>query len=352
MDRNQYEPMPDHYGTGREPYRKKPIFSLTVLLFALLIGANLVSLAFLMGYNAGKNRAGSAQTPTPEAVNRNTDSTAPAAPSPADLAAGLQESLATVRADGRDYVGIVLSENGYLLTTAPKERLELVSLGAERYDEIQIQGTAPELGLAVIKIDARGLNPVSMGLCAIADNSEEQLIRLPAPLSGGAAQWLNPMKQIRRELNGVGRSVLEGSYAADDLLLNAQGQLVGLCVTTAEGVVALPMEELLNLAVELMVFGSLDNSLAVGAELTLLDEAQSLYWDLPGNLMVGRIAEGSIAQAVGLREGDVLLQISGEKIASPADLWNAIAACKDSGIITLTVYRSNEELELQLDLRK
>lgn len=349
MDRNEYEPRPDHYGTGREPYRKKPIFSLTVLLFALLIGANLTSFAFLMGYNVGKNQVES--THSPDTAGRATESTAPAAPSPADLAAELQKSLATVRIDGKDYVGIVLSENGYLLTTAPKAQPERVTLGAAHYDEIQIQGTAPELGLAVIKIDAQGLTPVSMGLCAIVDNSEEQLIRLPSPLSGGAAQWLSRMKQTQRELNGVRRSVLEGSYAADDLLLNAQGQLVGLCVTTAEGVVALPMEELLNLAVELMVFGHLDNSLAVGAELTLLDEAQSLYWNLPGNLMVGRIAEGSIAQAVGLREGDVLLQISGEEISGPADLWNAIAACKDSGIITLTVYRSNEELQLQLDLR-
>lgn len=343
----RYEPMPDHYGTGRQPYRKKPLIPLTLLLLALLVGTNLISVAFLMGYNVGKK-----QTETASAPSSATEES-PATPDPALLASGLRESLAEVWVGDSRYVGIVLSSDGHILTTAGPELPERVTVNGKSYREIRPEGAAPRLGLAVIKIDARDLQPVSMGLCGIPDSSEEQLLRYGDPLSaeGGAVQWLSRVHLVERNVEGRQRKVLEGDYAPGDLLLNSQGQLVALCVSTEEGILALPVEELLNLTVELMAFGTLGSPLATGVELSLLEEAQCLYWDLPGNLMISRIPQDSFAYEAGLREGDVLLRIDGMEIGSPAELWGAIAACKDKAVVSVTIYRDSSELELLLRLK-
>lgn len=345
----RYEPMPDHYGTGRQPYRKKPLIPLTLLLLALLVGTNLISVAFLMGYNVGKKQTETASAPS----SATEESPVQATPDPALLASGLRESLAEVWVGDSSYVGIVLSSDGHILTTAGPELPERVTVNGKSYTEIRPEGAAPRLGLAVIKIDTQGLQPVSMGLCGIPDSSEEQLLRYGDPLSaeGGAVQWLSRVHLVERNLEGRQHKVLEGDYAPGDLLLNSQGQLVALCVSTEEGILALPVEELLNLTAELMAFGTLGSPLATGVELSLLEEAQRLYWDLPGNLMFSHIPQDSFAYEAGLREGDVLLRIDGMEIGSPAELWGAIAACKDKAVVSVTIYRDSSELELLLRLK-
>ena len=343
MDRNQYEPLPDHYGTGREPYRKKPLVSLSLLLFALLIGANLVSFAFLMGYNVGKQKGDTA------ASSRQPENLSPQ-PSLSDLPLQLRESLAEVQTRSGSHTGIVLSRSGYILTTAEYEELESVKIGDRSYEEAQLKGSAPELGLTVIRVEAEALKPMSLGLCGVVSATEELLIRYGQPLfSGSSPEWIQPAAQTRRFLAGGSRSVLEGSYTTGDLLLNDRGELIALCVSTAEGVVALPMEELLNLILELVAFGSLDSPDSPGLEVSLLDEAQSLYWDLPGKLMISRIEYDSPALDAGLREGDLLLQIAGVEIHSPADLWEALDACRSQSPITIRIYRDSQELELTLE---
>lgn len=344
----RYEPMPDHYGTGREPYRKKSFFTVTLLLLALLVGANIVSAAFLMGYRVGKQQS--------ESVTPSVAASAPTAahrkPLADNLADRLQPSLARIQTESGSYMGILLSSDGYLLAAVPgADRLLQVSIDGKTYTDIRAEAAAPELGLRVIQIDAQGLQPVAIGLYGVLSAPEVELVRYFQPLEGrDSLEWGIHTTQTERLVAGIQCRVLEGSYEAGDLLLNDLGQLIALCVPTEDGVLALPAEELINLSLELMAFGCLHSPLSPGLEISLLDEAQSLYWDLPGNVMIRRIREGSSAQAAGLREGDVLLEIAGIRIENPTDLWSAISACKELRSITLKVYRGSEELELALTL--
>lgn len=345
MDRDPWEQRPDHYGTGREPRKKNSLGSLTLLLLVLLVGANVVSLAFLMGYNAGQQKA---EATTPTATSR--QELTPAA-DPATLSEGLRQGLAEVWAGRERHLGLILSSRGYILTTAPPEQLSRVQVDGEDYARIRVLGVARELGLTLLKISGSDLQPLEMSLSALPESGSETLLHYIAPLSPGAkTEQFSGSFPARRSVGSLLLRVGNGSLAHGDLLLDEEGRLLALCLSVEEEVLALPVEELINLSVELAVFGSVGSPLAAGMEISLLDEVQRLYWDLPGNLMLSSIREDSPAYRAGFREGDVILEIGGVTVGGPQDLWEAVEVCKESSTVTVKVYRDSSELELQLQL--
>lgn len=345
MDREPWEQRPDHYGTGREPRKKQSLASLTLLLLVLLVGANVVSLAFLMGYNAGQQRA---EATTPTATSRQ-DPTPVA--DPATQPEGLRQGLAEVWAGQERHLGLILSSQGHILTTAPREQLSRVQVDGGDYTRIRVLGAVPELGLTLLKISGCDLQPIPLSLSALPESGGETLLRCSEPLSPNAGtEPFDGSFPTRRSVGGSLLRVPEGGLSHGDLLLDGEGQLLALCLSVEDEVLALPVEELINLSVELAVFGSADSPLAAGLEISLLDEVQSLYWDLPGNLMLSNIREGSPAYGAGFREGDVILEIGGVAINEPQDLWDAVEICKEQSSVTVKVYRDSSELELQLQL--
>lgn len=349
MDREKrtYEPMPDHYGTGRQPFQKKSLLSVTLLLFALLIGTNLVTLAFMMGYSVGKSRQDTqnAAVPTQLSLPEQT-------PERKEIAAQLQDSLAEVVTPSGNQTGVVLSADGYIMTTAADGETLCVRIGGTEYTQVHTEGTDPDSGLTVLKIDANGLQPISIGFSGVLTAQEEGMLRFGSPLSRqGVLEREESSSQTEVPIGGESRRVLLGTYEKGDLLLNDEGQLTAFCVEVSRGVVALPMEEAINLAGELIAFGTLNSPHSPGIEIAQLDEAQSFYWDLPGSIMISRIRDGGSAQEAGLQEGDVLLKIGSTEITDPGDFWQAITACQGSKTVTVTVYRGSEELELQLNIQ-
>lgn len=349
MDKRTREPeaMPDHYGTGRQLYRKRSLLSLTLLLLLLLVGTNLLTAAFLMGYRIGKTRQEPSRSPGEVTAQ-------PSLELPKDgFLMPLRDCLAEIITSRGSQTGIVLSTSGYILTTAFEGSPLEIRVGEETYTQVTRRGFSPECGLAVLHISAENLRAIPIGFAGVLTAAEEGLIHIRQPLSSQPLMTRAEVaEQTELPLGGAERRMLLGDYEEGDLLLNDQGQLTAFCVETAEGVLALPMEEVINLVGELIAFGMLDAPGSPGIEIAQLDEAQSFYWDLPGNIMVSRIKEGSIAQQVGLLEGDILLTIGGREIGDPAAFWQSIAACATGGPVTVTVYRGAEELEFLLHTDK
>lgn len=69
---------------------------------------------------------------------------------------------------------------------------------------------------------------------------------------------------------------------------------------------------------------------------------------VPGGVLVGRVRPASVADAAGLRVGDVLTRVGGGPIADAAALTAALAADRE---LTLTVLRDGQELTLRARMR-
>jgi PAS domain S-box-containing protein len=74
-----------------------------------------------------------------------------------------------------------------------------------------------------------------------------------------------------------------------------------------------------------------------------------VFWHLEGNQVVARmVAEGSAAERASLRVGDVLLDIDGRPVDTPADVQTALHASRRGDSLTYTVLRLQTQAMLRL----
>jgi len=74
------------------------------------------------------------------------------------------------------------------------------------------------------------------------------------------------------------------------------------------------------------------------------------HGEIEQGLIIWRVSEDSPASAAGLKGGDVVTAIDGEPLASPQALTEAIAEREPGDEITLTVFRGQEESEIEITL--
>jgi S1-C subfamily serine protease len=74
------------------------------------------------------------------------------------------------------------------------------------------------------------------------------------------------------------------------------------------------------------------------------------HGEIEQGLIIWRVSEDSPASAADLKDGDVITAIDGEPVASPQALTEAIAEREVGDEITLTVFRDQEESEIEITL--
>jgi S1-C subfamily serine protease len=74
------------------------------------------------------------------------------------------------------------------------------------------------------------------------------------------------------------------------------------------------------------------------------------HGEIEQGLIIWRVAEDSPASVAGLKGGEVITAIDGEPLASPQALTEAIAERQPGDEITLTVFRGQEESEIEITL--
>lgn len=85
-----------------------------------------------------------------------------------------------------------------------------------------------------------------------------------------------------------------------------------------------------------------------GMTICELDDTQQRYWALPNGVIVGQVdADGTAAHA-GILPGDVIVRIGGKTPDSAEDCRSLLDAGKDGGQIRIELYRSGEEIEVEL----
>ena len=68
-----------------------------------------------------------------------------------------------------------------------------------------------------------------------------------------------------------------------------------------------------------------------------------------GALIAG-VLKGGPADVGGIRPGDILLAVNGDKVSDSASLLNLIAALKPGDVTRLTVTRKQQSLELKIQV--
>ncbi len=79
-----------------------------------------------------------------------------------------------------------------------------------------------------------------------------------------------------------------------------------------------------------------------------LDEVQQRYWDLPNGVIVGQVEANSAAANAGILPGDVIIRVGDAAPDSAKNCCALLTSCSAGGQVQVEIYRSGEEIEVEL----
>ncbi len=140
-------------------------------------------------------------------------------------------------------------------------------------------------------------------------------------------------------------------------LINMGGEVVGINTAIArasEGInFAIPIDSVKKILPQLIHEGKVTRAwIGVGIQ-DLTPSLATKFGVQPGTgVLISQVYEGSPAEKAGLKQGDIVLKIDGEKVSNMDELQQAIMY-KDAGqAITITLLRDGQEMTLEATLAK
>jgi len=302
------------------------------------------------------------------------------------VAAKALPSVVTIEVSGSSAAGsgsgVIYSDNGYIITNSHVATLAgadtkptiRVTLSDGRLFPATIVGTDPILDVAVIKIKANDLIPVTFGDAeSITVGSE--VIAIGAPLglqntvTDGVVSALNRSITISNKGNGFNFDLPGNSQSAltQDLslpviqtdasinpgnsggaLLNTQGELVGINVAIASsgsssgsiGVgFALPATLVKRVVTDLIENGSAQHG-RIGAMVSAVGTANGVI-----GAIIRDVDPGSPAEKAGMAKGDVVTMFNGVPIRDEIDITAQVRSLRPGDVATFTYVRRGVSFE-------
>ncbi len=272
--------------------------------------------------------------------------------------------------------GVVLSEDGYIITNAHviegTHRAVITLWNDEEYPALLV-GTDNRSDIAVLKIEASGLVPaefcdaetlaVGDGAVAIGNPLGSQF---RSTMTNGIISGIDRGVQY----NGTTLTLLQTSAPLNEgnsggPLFNMYGQVIGITNmkmsnsysggVTIEGVgFAIPSKTVKAMADSILAEGEVIGRPALGVLIGPIPDSAKSQYSLPGGLYVSDVYEGSDCKEKGLQKGDIVLAVNGQEVSEVAQLSAILADAKVGDVFTLTVWRpsgSGEETTFDLDVR-
>jgi Do/DeqQ family serine protease len=256
--------------------------------------------------------------------------------------------------------GVLTTADGYILTNnhvidgADQVRVELAD---KRTFDAKVVGADPASDLAVLKIDGSGLPTVAIG-----DSNHvrvgDVVLAIGNPLGVGQTVTMGIISAKGRA-TGVGDGSYEDFLQTDapinqgnsgGALVNANGELVGInsqILTPTGGNIGLGFAIPSNMAREVMGQLKADGrvqrgKLGVSVQSVTSDLAASLKLANTSGALVSGVEPGGAASRAGIKQGDVITAINGEKLSDSNALRNRIAGTKPGSTVDLEVVRNGK----------
>lgn len=268
--------------------------------------------------------------------------------------------------------GIIMSSDGYVITNhhVITGALVISVLTNDNQEfEAALVGSDEMSDLAVLKIDARGLQAAEFGdssklrvgdsVVAIGDPLG---VQLRGTMTNGIISAINRDLTVGdRTMTLIQTNAALNNGNSGGPLINCYGQVIGIntvkmssyysASATVEGLgFAIPISVAKPIIDELIENGYVAGRPAIGISGDSLPSYYRTYYRLPDGVYVTSVNEGSDAKAKGIREGDIVMAINGEKICSIDELNTVKNQYAAGDEVTLTIYRSGTYYEVTVTL--
>ena len=263
--------------------------------------------------------------------------------------------------------GVIITSDGYILTnnhvveSAAENGISVELNDGRRFDG-KLVGRDPLTDLAVVRIDAKDL-PAA----AFANSDDAQVGQIvmavgnPLGLNSTVTQGIisalgRGQLNLNRDAQGYGVEDFIQTDAAINPgnsgggLFNLQGALVGInsAIATRTGYYqgygfAIPVNLARAVAQDLIDDGNVNRGY-IGVRIANVDQklARGLGLERPEGVLVQEVMPGSAAEQGGLRQGDVIIEVDGQKVNTSNHLQSVVARKRSGDAVQLQVFRDGK----------
>ncbi len=266
--------------------------------------------------------------------------------------------------------GVVVDKEGIILTTAlvtpHEEEIHVITSEGKRI-EAEFLGMDPVTYLALIKVEEKGLRPIQKGTIkdlapgiwiGVISISPENTPAVTQGIVSSIAEeklrlnvWVTPGSSGSPVVDKEGRMVglLRGIYSEEKPVvfefrekeLVGSGYVVSRAEAPSSGMaLAIPTPILNEICDEIREKGKVERGW-LGVNITENEE---------GNVEIVQVEKDSPAEIAKLKEGDVILEIEGEKLTDSKMLVDEIRKRKPGDSITLKIQREGKEQKVKVKL--
>lgn len=251
--------------------------------------------------------------------------------------------------------GIIATSDGYIITNAHvvegASSLKVILSDGTSY-EAQLVGSDSITDLAVIKIDATGLQAAEFGSSGDLEVGDSVMaignpggLELSSSVTQGIVSALN--RQITNSETGYTMDCIQTDTAINPgnsggALVNMYGQVVGINSSkiVAEGFeglgFAIPIDDAQSVISNLKEYGYVKDRAVLGITGQYLDSMSARFYGLTSGMYVASISNESVSNA-GITQGCIITKIDDTDVTSSNTITSYVSKKKPGDKVTLTV---------------
>jgi serine protease Do len=272
--------------------------------------------------------------------------------------------------------GVIIADDGYIVTNNHvidgADKI-VVNLNDGRQFDANVVGRDPSTDLALLKIDATGLDPLRFG------NSDELRVgewvlaignpmNLTSTVTAGIVSakarslkllQYDPSRDIFPIESFIQTDAAVNPGNSGGALVNTSGELVGIntAIASATGSFsgysfAIPANLVKKVAYDLLEFGTVQRAY-IGVSIRDIDQAlaKEMKLDRTRGVYVSGLTDGGAAEGAGMKPGDVIVKVGNVEVNNVPQLQEQVSTFRPGDKVAVTVVRGGKENVLDMTLR-
>ena len=266
--------------------------------------------------------------------------------------------------------GFIVSENGYVVTNAHVvDGATSIKVTTHAGDELtaKLVGSDTTNDVAVLKVEAEGLPAVVLGSSSDLIVGD-QVVAIGNPLGdltstmtvGYVSAKDRDVTTDGTTINMIQTDAAINSGNSGGPLFNMKGEVVGITTakysgSSASGATiesigfAIPIDDVSGMVQDLMDYGYVTGAY-LGVMVTNMPEDLAKYYKMPMGARVEEVTPGYCAERAGMKAGDIIVGLGGQKVENVTDLTRALRKFKAGDMTEVVVFRSGAEVTLTITL--
>jgi serine protease Do len=267
--------------------------------------------------------------------------------------------------------GVILSDDGYIVTNnhviERAQNIKVILNNKHEYDA-RLIGADPSTDLALLKIDADGLPYLTYGDSDALKLGEWVLavgnpFNLTSTVTAGIVSARARNLGINQDQYSI-ESFIQTDAAVNPgnsggALVNQQGNLVGINTAIASRTgsyagysFAVPVTIVKKVVEDLKEFGEVQRAL-LGVNIMNVDAkiANEQGLDKVEGVYVAGVADNGAARQAGIKVGDVIMSVAGDRVNSSAELQEKVSRFRPGDDVKIGIKRGSDRKQITVTLR-